>query len=149
MARKRQHGGDRTPANPAAVSGPGSMSQRTDGGPGQPKRQFPAEHQGQATALDRLQGAAPMHAEAASPASGASPPGAVPTGGPLSVFGPTERPFEPMTAGLPFGPGAGPQGPDVADADALLRVLYSILPHPELARLMTSGNDPQVGPHAR
>ena len=28
-----EHGGKRTPGNPAPVSGPGQLSQRTDGGP--------------------------------------------------------------------------------------------------------------------
>lgn len=65
-------------------------------------------------------------------------------GPPLSVFGPTERPNEPMTAGLPWGPGVGPQR-NTSDADVLLRVLVSILPHPELFRLQATGNDPLVG----
>ena len=30
-----EHGGKRTPGNPAPVSGPGQLSQRTDGGPQQ------------------------------------------------------------------------------------------------------------------
>ena len=37
-----RHGGYRTPSNPAPVSGPGSLSQRTDGGP----RQVQAEMSG-------------------------------------------------------------------------------------------------------
>jgi hypothetical protein len=46
------------------------------------------------------------------------------------VFGPTERPSEPLSAGLR----AGPILPD--DPDVLLRALYGIYPHPDILRLM-------------
>ena len=35
-----QHGGKRTPRNPAPVSGPGRLSRRTDGGPAQVNAQM-------------------------------------------------------------------------------------------------------------
>ena len=35
-----QHGGKRTPRNPAPVSGPGKLSRRTDGGPAQVNAQM-------------------------------------------------------------------------------------------------------------
>lgn len=46
-----------------------------------------------------------------------------------SVFAPTRRPGESITQGL----GQGEIIPD--DPDVLLRALYRILPHPDIARL--------------
>lgn len=79
------HGGYRQPTNPAPVSGPGALSRRTDG---------------------------PMHG----PVPGAAAPGGaeaqVAPGPDLSSLvpldAPSGRPEEPITAGVPFGPGAGP-----------------------------------------
>jgi hypothetical protein len=54
---------------------------------------------------------------------------------------PTERPGEPLTAGLPSGPGPGPEalaGVGIG-GDALelqLRALYQKYPMPEIARLL-------------
>lgn len=74
------HGGYRQPTNPSPVSGPGALSQRTDG---------------------------PLHA----PVPGANVQGGAPVGpdpSSLTPFGaPSERPQEPIFAGLPSGPGAG------------------------------------------
>lgn len=84
------HGGYRQPTNPSPVSGPGALSQRTDG---------------------------PLHA----PVPGSAPTSQAPAGGfgvdpsgltPLDAD--TQRPDEPLTAGLSGGPGAGPSVPDAA-----------------------------------
>lgn len=78
-------GGYREPTNAAPVSGPGAMSQRTDG----PLRGPVAG------------GAAPGGAPAQ------APPGIDPSG--LTPFdAPSERPDEPISAGAPFGAGPGP-----------------------------------------
>lgn len=103
-------GGARTPSNPAPVSGPGSMSKRTDGGPSQPIRDPGGLAYGDGQELRSVQGAAPM--------SGQSPQAAAQQGGqgrpavPLAkmspdLFAPTDYPEEPVTAGVGFGPGAG------------------------------------------
>lgn len=145
MARSRNpgSGGARTPAKPAAVSGPGALARRTDGGAGsatQPVRVAPGGAYGSRQAAVEQQQGAPMYA--------AAPPG----GGPPvpSVFRPTDRPNEPITAGLPIGPGPGPETGmlDPGDPDVILQALYKILPHPEIARLMMSGHEPRVGPSA-
>jgi hypothetical protein len=50
MAKNRTRGGYRQPSNPAAASGPGALSQRTDGGPGstkQPIRRLPDAKSGE------------------------------------------------------------------------------------------------------
>jgi len=55
-----QQGGYRKPNNPAPVSGPGSLSQRTDGGPTQPATYIPGLPQGEGRATYDQQVAAPM-----------------------------------------------------------------------------------------
>ena len=63
MAKKRGRGGYRQPSKPAAVSGPGSLSQRTDGGAGnskQPIRRIPGVAYGEQKGLSEQQAAAPL-----------------------------------------------------------------------------------------
>ena len=52
------------------------------------------------------------------------------------AFGPTDRPFEDPAAGIPVDP------PEINDPGMLLRYLYSIFPHPDIARLMDQQNVP-------
>jgi hypothetical protein len=96
------HGGYRRPTQPAAVSGPGRLSQRTDGGPSQPIAELPNAKYGEAAAFRAAEQAAPM---SASPMLTPDLSGIVPMGAP------SQRPEEPITAGMPFGPGAGSTGP--------------------------------------
>lgn len=100
-------GGARQPSNPAPVSGPGALSRRTDGGPGnakQPIRVPTGGSYGDATQMMKLQQDAPL---------GASPGGeqAGPLGLPLPTgpgFGAgTEQPDTPVTDGAAMGAGAG------------------------------------------
>jgi hypothetical protein len=128
-------GGNRTPRQPAAVSGPGALSQRTDGGAGQPIRAASNQPYGARQATETQQAAAPL----ASGGGGAAPrsTGTVGANGsplpPIDAFGPTQRPNEPMTAGL------GQEGlysPD--DPDLPIRIMYQLYPHPSLARLLES-----------
>lgn len=83
------HGGYRQPTNPSPVSGPGALSQRTDGPlhapiPGSPDPM----QQGQALGPDPSQ---------------LTPLGA-----------PSQRPDEPVFAGMPGGPGGGSSVPMTA-----------------------------------
>lgn len=48
-----------------------------------------------------------------------------------NVFGPTEFPNEPGTAGINRAPSVIPQDPDM-----LIRYLYSLYPHPAIGRLI-------------
>lgn len=91
------HGGPRTPTNPAPVSGPGALSRRTDG---------------------------PLHA----PVPGSVPPGGGAPGGGIGVDpsglvpldAPSQRPDEPVFAGVSGGPGGGPSlvpGADMSEED--------------------------------
>jgi len=54
----------------------------------------------------------------------------------MDVFAQTQRPSEPVTSGLPFGPGVGPTAPVSDDPDMLLRAIYSVYPDPLLLRLL-------------
>ena len=58
------HGGDRVPANPAPVSGPGAMSRRTDG---QGARYMSGGQYGEGQELMDLQTSAPMSKAPAQP----------------------------------------------------------------------------------
>ena len=123
-------GGLQQPQRPAAVSNPQSGA-RTDGGAGsksQPIRTPTGGAYGEAGALTAQQQAAPL-------AAGGSPGGAGPSAAPPiegGVFGPTERPGEPATAGMMTSGSAVSQAPEEA-----LRILYSRFPHPTIARLLS------------
>ena len=54
-------GGYQRPSSPAPVSGPGSMSQRTDGGPSQPIRDMTGGDYGDATEMRDIQGLSLIH----------------------------------------------------------------------------------------
>lgn len=97
-------GGYRRPTNPAPVSGPGALSKRTDGT--QPSMDLPDAKYGENAAYRAQEAASPMAASnpAVQGAQGFQP---VDTSG-LTPFGAeTQRPDEPITAGMPEGPGAG------------------------------------------
>lgn len=105
-----QHGGRRTPRNPAPVSGPGRMSRRTDGGPQQTTVPMTGMGYGENADFNDMQSAAPM--AAAPTVSNTRTRNTSPTGQSAAatpLFSPTQRPDEPVTAGAPFGPGPGPQ----------------------------------------
>lgn len=95
-------GGYRKPANPAPVSGPGALSRRTDGGPSQPIREMAGGKYGERKETAELQASAPM--------ANRRQPQPMPNRPPITpLLAPTERPDEPITTGMPFGPGPGPE----------------------------------------
>jgi len=93
-----QRGGYRAPSNPAAVSGPGALSKRTDGGPTQAATHIPVLPYGQGQETYSNQVSAPM-------AGNPFPQQEMPT----ELFAPTMRPNEPVTSGIDMGAGAGSQ----------------------------------------
>ena len=111
-------GGYQKPNNPATFSGPGKFSQRTDGGPGdmrQPQRDIPSAGYGEGVETAAIQAGAPLSATGG--AGGMQPQ-------PIPFSAPTQRPDEPITAGMDFGPGPGsemlpvpPQRPTISLAD--------------------------------
>ena len=91
-------GGYRKPENPAPSSGPGALSQRTDGGPAQGAKYMSGMPYGQNT----------MEQQTAAPMSGGAAIPPAPELRPLRTLNdPTERPDEELTAGLDVGPGPG------------------------------------------
>jgi hypothetical protein len=114
------HGGQRTPAHPAPVSGPGALSQRTDGGAtSQPPMVANGGPYGSRQEMESIQGGAPL---AAAPAG--------PTPADLIPFGaPSQNPGEPITAGAALGPGIGPEAAGISsDSDQTLDQLAGLLP---------------------
>jgi hypothetical protein len=98
-------GGYQPPAHPAAVSGPGRLSQRTDGGPAQQLRHLTDAQYGEDAAYTAQQRGAPLNQAGPRPGPSSSGPGPQVVG-----FGdPTTRPGEPVTAGAALGPGPGPE----------------------------------------
>ena len=95
-----QQGGYRKPENPAPMSGPGALSQRTDGGPTQAAQYISGLPYGQGRETYNQQTAAPMAGSALTPPAPELPPM-------LSLNDKTQRPDEPLTAGLDIGDGPG------------------------------------------
>ena len=111
----------RTNSENKAVSGPGSLSERTDMNP-------------------MKSGEVPQSQIPSVPVSRA--PIAAPTQTPMSgLFDPTGRPEEPTTAGMPFGPGSNVptvmpvQTDDIA---AQIRAAYSLYPNESLRVLLNA-----------
>ncbi len=121
------HGGQRTPSSPAPVSGPGSLSRRTDSGPGQPVRVPTGGAYGDATQLRQIEQGAPMGASAGAqaPVPGLLAGLSLPAGPGLGA--PTQQPDTPVTDGAASGPGAGPEAlgiPSQQDADLQMQLRY-------------------------
>jgi hypothetical protein len=99
-------GGYQAPNNPAAVSGPGALSQRTDGGPTQPAQYMPGLGYGEGGKNYSNQTSAPLAGNPIKSPSAASMTG---TEGlqPIPLDAPTQFPDEPGTAGINRGSGGG------------------------------------------
>jgi hypothetical protein len=127
MAETR--GGYRKPSMPAPTSGPGALSQRTDGGPAQGAKYIPGMPYGEGRATYDQQTAAPM--------AGAAPtPKPAPIELPTPLMAPTSRPDEPITAGINMGPGPGSEV--MADRPSNEKTLVDTLR--ELIRFDPSGD---------
>ena len=142
----RGRGGPRQPARPAAVSGPGALSARTDGGAGsasQPLRVASGGAYGERKAAVEQQQAAPL--AAAGGAGGAPAPvqGQVaPPGQDGGIFGPTEQPNQPMG-------GMGAASEMAQAPQSVLRYVYSQFPHPAIARLLDYSTGNSDAPRTR
>jgi len=112
----------------------------------QPVVDIPAARHGDAIALERQQNAAPMQGPTPETMPGPAPASSptTPAGGrpaPLfgpSAFRPTERPGEPITSGIPFGPGSSGQNRilQTDSVDDFLRALYATFPDDAILRLL-------------
>lgn len=121
------YGGNRTPNNPAPVSGPGQLSQRTDGGPQQVQADMSGMPYGENAEFNTTQSAAPMSASASATSPRKDARKAEQSAGmsAVPIFSPTQRPDEPVTAGAPFGPGAGPTRQQPETSRPNLSSIYS------------------------
>jgi hypothetical protein len=137
-------GGYRKPANPAPVSGPGKLSRRTDGGPTQGMKDMAANGvYGERKALAEMQSSAPMQGNPTpsmpSPqVSAAAPAAPQPMAG---LFDPTQRPEEPITAGMPFGAGSNyptAMPVQIDDTAAQIRAAYALYPNESLRVLLNA-----------
>lgn len=134
-------GGYRAPAKPAPVSGPGKLSQRTDGGPGQPVRALTDAAYGEQATYRADQQGAPM-ASTPSPVQGGQGAPAVDLSGVIGLGDPTQHPDMPVTAGAASGAGPGPEalGMSAPGNDPGRENLRQLLPMFELAaNLPTAG----------
>ncbi len=124
-------GGYQAPSKPAAVSGPGALSQRTDG---QAIRDITGGDYGDASEFRQLQQSAPLAAASGPSAAPASAGGGLPQ---VTPFGaPSTMPGTPVTDGASMGAGMGPQGMGLAqspqdaqreDADFLSKYLPAMI----------------------
>ena len=126
-----KQGGYRRPSNPAPVSGPGRLSRRTDGGPSsksaiQGAREMSGGGKyGERKALAEAQSGAPMAGNqmpTQSPVMTSAPP-SPPVAG---LFDPTQRPGEPVTAGLPVGPGETPAPQMAGTYDMIMKYMPAL-----------------------
>ena len=121
-------GGYQRPTSPAPTSGPGSLSQRTDGGPGskQAARYVAGMPYGEGADFMDIQSMAPMEAGAPTPsAAGAAQDvrRTMETAPVTPLSAPSTRMGEPVTAGAELGAGPGVEalglsGPSQTEQDA-------------------------------
>ena len=96
----------------APVSGPGRLSRRTDRSPFQKIRELPDAAYGEAKEFNELQKQSPLAntPQQTTPAPSAGPqPNPMPLSSVIPLGAPTQRPDEPVTAGVATGPGPGPE----------------------------------------
>lgn len=110
------NGGYRKPANPASVSGPGALSQRTDGGPGAKAAavKLPDAGYGEQKNFQDIQSGAPIGKAGAATSGGQAPTPATP---PPPLDAPSGRPGEPVTNGAASGAGLGQESLGLFDPD--------------------------------
>jgi hypothetical protein len=120
-------GGYQQPGNPAPVSGPGALSKRTDGGPGQPVRAPSGGAYGERQELEQLQQAAPV---SASPGGDVGAPQVADVAADVvGLDAASQMPDVPITAGAATGEGPGLEAlglPNQPDED--MRRLVTWLP---------------------
>lgn len=113
---RANNGGYRQPANPAPVSGPGALSQRTDGGPAGAMK-LPDAKYGEQKNFQEIQQGAPI-------TKGGAPVGTlgeapIPTPPPPGLDAPSMRPGEAVTSGADAGAGVGTDALGLLDYNQL------------------------------
>ena len=133
-------GGYRRPSEPAAVSGPGALSQRTDGGAtSQPQMLASGGAYGDRKEMQEIQSGAAMAGGGASTPA----PSAIP------FDAPTQNPGEPVTAGAALGPGVGPEAAGIkSDEQATAEQMRPLMRSLELIANLP-GSNPQTRSYVR
>ena len=93
-------------------------------------RRIPGMDYGEQKALTEQQQSAPLPKDTLPTAQG-RPAQVMPN---MDVFSNTARPTEPVTSGLPFGPGLGPE--QTQDVNQLLYEVYALTNDPAVLNLM-------------
>lgn len=130
------HGGERTPSRPAAVSGPGRHSRRTDGAP---KMDLPDAKYGEAAAFEQAQAGGQLGGGPGSPA--AAPAQSAPLSMPTPLGAPSQFADQPVTAGADAGDGPGSDAlglPDSSNEAADIARRYG----PYVPMLVRMADDP-------
>lgn len=138
-------GGPRTPNKPAPVSGPGRLSRRTDGGPGQKVRDLPNAAYGEGGEFRDIQSSAAM-----SLASGALTPSQGMPAGPVPVTpfdAPTQYPGQAVTSGAAMGAGPGMEALGISQESPEDQDRRQLLSH--LPTLEFLANQPTAMPSLR
>jgi hypothetical protein len=106
------------PTQPAQVSGPGSLSRRTDGGAAQALQRLPNAGYGENAQFQSLQQGAPLAASGVSASPAGMDVNALPenpaAGQVVPFSAASNRPAEPVTAGAALGAGPGPESLGIA-----------------------------------
>ncbi len=98
----------------------------------QPPADYPASRYGERSELEGQQGAAPLAGQPVPVDVNAPPVRAVER---PDMWGPTQRPGEPVTSGIPVGPGDADQLlPN--DGLTMLRAIYQRFPNDDVRRLL-------------
>ena len=92
-------------------------------------RRIPGVEYGEQKELVEQQQAAPLPKDTTPQAQSRPMPN-------VDVFGATQRPTEPVTAGLPFGPGVGPVQPPQQSVNDLLYQMYAMTGDTALLQLV-------------
>lgn len=102
-------GGYQRPTSPAPVSGPGALSQRTDGGPAhqQSAKYISGLPYGQGQEMMNIQSSAPMEASAPTPAPSLATQTVAEPAPVIPLLAPDQNPEEPVTSGVDAGLGPG------------------------------------------
>lgn len=109
----------------AGASGPGPFSARTDG------MQLPSQYYGEGVETAAIKAGAPLaKAQEVNAARAGDVRDAATQGAVTPLFAPSQRPGEPITAGIPMGEGPGPEALGLRPTqESLSNILAQMLPY--------------------
>lgn len=139
------------PQNPSAVSGPGPLSRRTDGGAAQALQTLPNAKYGENAQYQSLQQGAPLAASGPNPTSSPFDMGSLPPNPAASQVvpfsAPSNRPAEPVTSGASLGAGPGTESLGIAPQQAEQQDMQNLARNMPIYEFLA--NLPNASPSAR